>query len=118
MISIHGNMHILSPSWLLSEIQFFITLKRYQSKLWGELTETLTVNKIKIVDDPNMNAQVILSTHQVYDYIISGDAYGSPILRYLEEAELELKCLAFQDFNFTNPEGANYCEENGFDVGS
>jgi hypothetical protein len=39
-------------------------------------------------------------------------------MRYLEEAELELKCLAFQDFDFTNPEGGNYCVENGIDSGS
>lgn len=38
--------------------------------------------------------------------------------RYLDEAELELKCLAFQKFDFTNPEGANLCAENGFNSGS
>ena len=33
-------------------------------------------------------------------------------MRYLEEAELELKCLAFVDFDFTNPEGRNHCLEH------
>jgi len=39
-------------------------------------------------------------------------------MRYLEEAGLELKCLAFQDFDFTNPEGANHCVEHNIAVGS
>ena len=36
----------------------------------------------------------------------------------LEEAELELKCLAFKDFDFTNPEGRNHCEAHNIEVGS
>jgi len=40
------------------------------------------------------------------------------VARYLEETELKLKCLAFQEFDFTNPEEANLCAENGFNSGS
>jgi|GEM_PF-579019 hypothetical protein len=85
---------------------------------WLELTAVLTLNDIKVDDAPAMNGQAILSTPQVYDYVASGNAQGSPVARYLEEAELELKCLAFQGFDFTNPEGVNHCAENGFNSGS
>ena len=60
----------------------------------------------------------ILSNAQVYDYIAGGPTDGSPVMRYLEEAGLELKCLAFVDFDFTNPEGKNHCEEQNIAVGS
>ncbi len=85
---------------------------------WLALTQVLTLNNIKTEDAPEMNGRSLLSSAQVYDYIASGQAEGSPIMRYLEEAELELKCLAFKDFDFTNPEGKNHCTEQGFSVGS
>jgi len=85
---------------------------------WLDLTEVLTLNGIKVQDAPVVDRMAILSTAQVYDYIASGDAEGSPVARYLEEAELELKCLAFVDFDFTNPEGENHCEEHGLLPGS
>lgn len=78
---------------------------------WLAITEVLTLNNIKTVDAPEVNGRSILSTSQVYDYIASGNAEGSPVMRYLEEAGLELKCLPFTDFDFTNPEGANHCQE-------
>ena len=84
---------------------------------WLALTEMLTLNNIKTEDAPELNGRSILSTAQVYDYIASGNAEGSPIMRYLEEAELELKCLAFQDYNFTNPEGANHCADHQIPTG-
>lgn len=40
------------------------------------------------------------------------------MMKYLEEAELELKCLAFKGFNFTNPEGDNHCVIHGLAEGS
>ena len=40
------------------------------------------------------------------------------MLKYLEEAELELKCLAFKNFDFTNPEGENHCVVHGLAQGS
>lgn len=85
---------------------------------WLEITIVLTLNNLKTEDAAEINGRSILSTEQVYDYIASGEAEGSPVMRYLEEAELELKCLAFQDFDFTNPEGNNHCEEHGIEVGA
>ena len=85
---------------------------------WLELTEVLTLNGIKVQDALVLDRSAILSTAQVYDYIASGAAQGSPVARYLEEAELELKCLAFREFNFTNPEGLNHCEAHGLQSGS
>ena len=85
---------------------------------WTALTQVLTINGIKTSTATEINGHSILSTEQVYDYIARGQAEGDPVMRYLEEAGLELKCLAFQDFDFTNPEGTNHCEENHFDLGS
>lgn len=85
---------------------------------WLELTEVLTINNIKTVDAVEINGRSILSSEQIYDYIAGGNAEGSPVARYLEEAGLELKCLAFIDFDLTNPEGVNHCEEHDIDVGS
>lgn len=78
---------------------------------WLQLTAELTRNNIKTRDAVHIGRRSVLSTTQVYDYIASGRAEGSPVMRYLEEAELELKCLAFKDFDFTNPEGKNHCVE-------
>lgn len=85
---------------------------------WLAITEILTVNNIKTADAPEINGRSILSTEQVYDFIASGQAEGSPVMRYLEEAGLELKCLAFKDFDFTNPEGGNHCIDHGIESGS
>ena len=85
---------------------------------WLALTDVLTLNGIKVHDAQVVDRRAILSTAQVYDYIASGEAQGSSVVRYLEEAELELKCLAFRDFDFTNPEGKNHCEEHGILSGS
>ena len=85
---------------------------------WLDLTEVLALNEIKTADAPVVDGRAILSTGQVYDYVASGEAEGSPVARSLEEAELELKCLAFQGFDFTNPEGVDHCAEHGLVVGS
>jgi hypothetical protein len=85
---------------------------------WLDLTEVLALNEIKTADAPVVDGRAILSTGQVYDYVASGEAEGSPVARYLEEAELELKCLAFQGYDFTNPEGVDHCAEHGLVVGS
>lgn len=85
---------------------------------WLAITAVLTLNNIKTEDAPEVNGRSVLSTEQVYDYVASGNAEGSPIMRYLEEAGLELKCLAFQDFDFTNPEGANHCTVHNLALGS
>lgn len=85
---------------------------------WLAITDILAVNNIKAIDAAAINSQSVLSTGQVYDFIAGAPTDGSPVMRYLEEAELELKCLAFVDFDFTNPEGGNHCEEHGLEVGS
>lgn len=85
---------------------------------WLTLTDILENNKIKIESASEINGHSIFSSEQVYDYIADGQAEGSPVMRYLEEAELELKCLAFKEFDFTNPEGINHCEEQNIDIGS
>ena len=85
---------------------------------WLTLTGILTLNGIKTEDAAVVDGRAILSTEQVYDYIASGNAQGSPVARYLEEAELELKCLAFLDFDFSNPEGVNHCDAHGLPCGS
>jgi hypothetical protein len=85
---------------------------------WLAITKILTINNIKTEDAAEISARSILSTEQVYDYIASGAAKGSSVMRYLEEAGLELKCLAFKDFDFTNPEGGNHCEEHNLEISS
>jgi len=84
---------------------------------WKKLTRPLTLNGIKITQAPNLNPRAILSSRQVYEYAKSRPMEGSPVMRYLEEAELELKCLTFVNFNFVNPEGHNHCEEQGIQQG-
>ncbi len=85
---------------------------------WLKLTKVLKINNIKTKDAPAVGPRSIISIEQVYDYIASGPTEGSPVMRFLEEAELELKCLAFVDFNFTNPEGHDHCKEHKIKVGS
>ncbi len=85
---------------------------------WLAITEVLIVNGIKTQGAEVVDARAVLSTEQVYDYIASGEAEGSPVARYLEEAGLELKCLAFQSFDFTNPDGVNHCEDHDLAEGS
>jgi hypothetical protein len=40
------------------------------------------------------------------------------MMKYLEEAALELKCLAFTNSYLTNPEGDNHCKMHGLAQGS
>jgi Ca2+-binding EF-hand superfamily protein len=49
---------------------------------------------------------------------VPGNVYADrdyhPMMKYLDEAELELKCRTFSpDFDFTNPEGVNPCAHPG-----
>lgn len=85
---------------------------------WRNLTETLTLNGIKTTPAASVDRRSILSSEQVWDYVQAGPSDGSAVMRYLEEAGLELKCLAFTDFDFVNPEGADHCAEHGLAVGS
>ena len=87
-------------------------------KEWLKLTEVLKINNIKTQDSPAITPRSILSIEQVYDYVASKPTEGSPVMRFLEEAELELKCLGFVDFDFTNPQGRNHAKEHNIKVGS
>ena len=85
---------------------------------WLEITDVLTINGIKTEDAAEVNGRAILSSTQLFDFIATGPTDGGAVARYLEEAELELKCLALVDFDFTNPEGANHCDDHGLVVGA
>ena len=86
---------------------------------WLEITEVLTLNGIKTKNAVDINARTaVLSTTDVWDYVSAGPSDGSAVMRYLEEAGLELKCLGFTNFNFVNPEGNDHCSDHGIDVGS
>lgn len=85
---------------------------------WQKLTEVLASNNIKTKDASKIDRRAVLSSDQVYEYVSGGPSDGSAVMRYLEEAGLELKCLAFKDFNFVNPEGADHCKDHGFETGS
>ncbi len=85
---------------------------------WLELTRVLRLNNIKTKAARGITPRSVLSIEQVYDYVAKRPTEGSPVMRFLEEAELELKCLAFVEFDFTNPEGRNHAKEHNIKVGS
>lgn len=88
---------------------------------WLKLTRVLAINYIKTTDAPVIGPRSILSIGQVYDYIASGPTAGSPVMRFLEEAELELKCLAFVDLKFPAEAAramAEHAKEHHIDAGS
>lgn len=85
---------------------------------WADVTAVLTLNGIKTEGAATVAVQAILSSEQVHEYVSSAPSSGAEVARFLEEAELELKCLAFVDFDFTNPEGANHCVDHDLAAGS
>jgi len=86
---------------------------------WDAVTTVLALNGIKTTDAPDPSIRrAALSTSQVWDYVAAAPTDGNPVLQYLEEAELELKCLTFMGFDFTNPEGANHCVDHGLVQGT
>lgn len=85
---------------------------------WTELTEVLTVNGIRTIQDlSGTPPEQVYSSVGIYEHLTETDDFNA-MMKYLEEAELELKCLAFVDFDFTNPEGDDHCTIHGLDVGS
>ena len=85
---------------------------------WLEMTDVLTRNKIKTTQSlTGTPMEQYYSTNGIFDHLKETDDFH-PMMKYLEEAELELKCLAFKDYDFTNPEGDNHCEIHGFEEGS
>ena len=95
--------------------------KSTSKKEWLQLTRVLTINKIKTTPAPGIGPRSILSIEQVYDYIKRRPNEGSPVMRFLEEAELELKCLAF-DTTKSQIGGAQnmiqHCQEHGKRMGT
>ena len=90
-------------------------------KEWLELAQILKINKIKITPAQGIGPRTILSIEQVYDYIKRRPREGSPVMRFLEEAELELKCLALDPSKSPVGGGQNmtqHCEEHRKPIGS
>lgn len=85
---------------------------------WAALTQILVLNNIKTTQSlTGTPKEQYYSNSGIYDLISSGENFH-PMMKYLEEAELELKCLAFKDFDFVNPEGVNHCAVHHLDEGS
>ncbi len=86
---------------------------------WDDLTEVLDLNSIKTNQDlSGTPTEQYYSSDGIFTHLQDGADYH-PMLKYLEEAELELKCLAFESsFDFTNPEGENHCEIHSITQGS
>ncbi len=93
-------------------------LDQFTEPAWLELTEILTLNGIKTEQDLSGSPpEQVYSTAGIFEYLRAGEGFHA-MMKFLEEAELELKCLAFENFNFTNPEGDNHCEIHGLIEGS
>ena len=87
--------------------------------IWQILTEILRLNNIKTVQDlSGTPKEQIYSSDGIHEHLTNDGPDHNAMMKYLEEAELELKCLAFINFDFTNPEGANHCEIHGLAQGS
>ena len=87
--------------------------------LWQTLTAILRLNNIKIVQDlSGTQRDQVYSNDGIYEHLTNDGPDENAMLKYLEEAELELKCLAFTNFDFTNPEGENHCVIHGLAQGS
>jgi len=87
--------------------------------LWQTLTAILRLNNIKTVQDlSGTPKEQVYSNDGIHQHLTSNGPDYNAMMKYLEESELELKCLAFINFDFTNPEGANHCEIHGLAQGS
>ena len=94
-------------------------LDKTSTTLWQTLTSILRINNIKRVQDLSGTPKdQVYSNDGIYEHLANDGPDENAMMKYLEEAELELKCLAFANFNFTNPEGANHCEIHGLAQGS
>ncbi len=76
---------------------------------WHTMTQVLTLNDIRTVQDlSGTPPEHVYSTDGIYELLQDGENFH-PMMKFLEEAELELKCIAFVDFDFTNPDGDDHC---------
>ncbi len=86
---------------------------------WRDLTAVLTLNGIKTAQDlSGTPKEQVYSTDGLFEHLKADGADHNATLKYVEEAELELKCLAFLDFDFTNPEGDDHCAAHGLTAGT
>jgi len=86
---------------------------------WQTLTSILSLNNIKTIQDLSGTPKdQVYSNDGIYEHLKNDGPDQNAMMKYLEEAELELKCLAFTNFDFTNPEGENHCEVHGLAQGS
>jgi len=84
---------------------------------WLSMTQLLTLNDIKTKQDlSGKPPERFYSTEGIYELLKAGENFH-PMMKFLEESELELKCLAFQNFNFINPKGDDHCAIHGLPVG-
>jgi len=84
---------------------------------WLAMTQILTLNNIKTQQNlAGRPPERFYSSEGIYDLLKTG-ANHHPMMKYLEEAELELKCIAFRDFDFTNPAGNDHCAIHNLPVG-
>jgi hypothetical protein len=85
-------------------------LDKTSMTLWQTLTGILRSNNIKTVQDlSGTPKEQVYSNDGIYEHLTNDGSDRNAMMKYLEEAELELKCLAFTNFDFTNPEGENHC---------
>jgi len=86
---------------------------------WLRMTDVLRINGIKTTQNLTGSPRDrFYSSDGIYDHAKRRGPDLHPMMRYLEEAELELKCLALKGFNFRNPEGVNHCQEHSLKEGS
>jgi peptidoglycan hydrolase-like protein with peptidoglycan-binding domain len=119
-ISDHNTREYAQVFAYMSQIRDALICNLYETgqSEWDTLTEVLTLNDIK-TDQSLMGSptEQFYSTEGIYEHLSNDGPDFHPMMKFLEEAELELKCLAFDDFDFTNPEGANHCEDHNLDQG-
>ena len=87
--------------------------------VWQTLTVVLRLNNIKTAQDLSGTPRDrVYSNDGIYEHLTNDGSDENAMMKYLEEAELELKCLAFTNLDFTNPEGENHCVIHGLAQGS
>lgn len=78
--------------------------------VWQGLATILRLNNVKMIQDLSGTPKdQVYSNDRIFEHLKTHGPDTNPMMKYLEEAELELKCLAFTGFDFTNPEGDNHC---------
>ena len=86
---------------------------------WDDLTEILRLNNSKQTQSlTGTPKEQYYSAEGIYERLTTNGPDFHPMMKFLEEAEIELKCLAFTGYDFTNPEGDNHCDIYGFPEGS